>query len=199
VSVARRTAIARHLAWMMDFLHHHHEAEDSGLYPLLLDHDPDAAALLEEMDAEHQAIHPATDALVERARAFEAGTTTAAEVVAAVEDLERSLLPHLEHEEQILMPRVSAALTHKEWTEWETADNVAHKSKKQLADEAHWLLDNIDPAGRDIVEHVVPPVPRFILIRLLGGAYRRKRSALWDGTAAADVPSLSLAVLGARA
>jgi hypothetical protein len=42
------------------------------------------------------------------------------------------------------------------------------------------------------VRHLVPPVPRFILIRLMGGSYRRRRAALWDGTRAAEVPSLAI-------
>jgi len=31
----RRVAIADHARWMMDFLHHHHQAEDTGLWPLI--------------------------------------------------------------------------------------------------------------------------------------------------------------------
>jgi hypothetical protein len=32
---ARRTALAEHLLWMMQFLHDHHAGEDDGLYPLV--------------------------------------------------------------------------------------------------------------------------------------------------------------------
>jgi hypothetical protein len=38
----------------------------------------------------------------------------------------------------------------------------------------------------------VPAVPRFILVKLLGGAYRRRRALLWDGTPAAAVPPLTV-------
>jgi hypothetical protein len=36
----RRTALAEHVIWMMDFLHHHHSGEDAGLYPLVVRRNP---------------------------------------------------------------------------------------------------------------------------------------------------------------
>ena len=63
---------------------------------------------------------------------------------------------------------------------------------KQLADEGHWLIDNLDPERRDIVVHLVPAVPRFILLTFLGGPYKKKATLLWGGTPAAAVPSLSV-------
>ena len=62
---------------------------------------------------------------------------------------------------------------------------------KQLADEGHWLVDNLDPERRDFVVHLVPAVPRFILLNFLGGPYKKKATLLWGGTPAAAVPSLS--------
>ena len=64
----RRTALAEHLIWMMGFLHHHHEGEDDGLYPLVVRRNPAAAELVERMDADHGTITPAMDALVAAAR-----------------------------------------------------------------------------------------------------------------------------------
>ena len=67
----QRRAIARHLAWMMGFLHAHHESEDAGLYPVVRDRRPDAAALLDRMDADHRAVAPRVAApLVAAARRF---------------------------------------------------------------------------------------------------------------------------------
>ena len=34
----QQQAIARHLTWMMGFLHYHHRSEDEGLYPLVRFH-----------------------------------------------------------------------------------------------------------------------------------------------------------------
>ena len=63
---------------------------------------------------------------------------------------------------------------------------------KQLADEGHWLIDNLDPERRDFVVHLVPAVPRFVLVNFLGGPYKKRSALLWGGTPAADVPSLSV-------
>jgi hypothetical protein len=76
--------------------------------------------------------------------------------------------------------------------------NVGPKSKQQLAFEGHWLIDNATADDRNTVIHVVPPVPRFLVLNFMGGAYRKRRAALWDGTAAVDVPPLTLAELAKR-
>ena len=62
----RRKALAEHAIWLMDFLHHHHTGEDEGLYPLVVRRNPDAAALCERMDVDHDTITPAMDGLARR-------------------------------------------------------------------------------------------------------------------------------------
>lgn len=42
------------------------------------------------------------------------------------------------------------------------------------------------------VPSLVPPIPRFVMLHLLGGAYRRTRRACWSGTPAADIDSTPL-------
>ena len=54
----RATALAEHVTWMIGFLHHHHQSEDDGLWPLLLAKDPQAATLIEEMESDHRVISP---------------------------------------------------------------------------------------------------------------------------------------------
>jgi iron-sulfur cluster repair protein YtfE (RIC family) len=190
---ARRAGLAGHVLWMMHALHLHHEGEDVGLYPMVLRNDPSTRPLLDDMDADHQRIDPAIDRLSEAARAFAASAPGARDgLVAALGDLEDVLLPHLEREETVMMPVVSGCVSQQEWDDWNEQVNVKPKPMMLLAEEGHWILDNLDDEGRAQVVALVPPVPRFVLIRLLGGRYRRKRRLLWDGTAAAAVPSLSL-------
>lgn len=193
---ARRVALAAHLQWMMDFLHHHHSGEDDGLYPLLLAESPGTAGILQDMDREHAAVHPDMDRLRAAAERLAADPSAQSETLAAVVALEASLLPHLEREELELMPLVTAALTTRQWEDWDQEFNVRPKQKKQLAEEGHWLLDGADEEGYAVVSALVPPVPRFIILKLLGGPYRRKREALWAGTPAQDIPSLTLAGAG---
>ena len=49
----RAAAIAEHLAWLTAFLEAHHRSEDLGLYPVVRERDPGAAALLDEMARDH--------------------------------------------------------------------------------------------------------------------------------------------------
>jgi hemerythrin-like domain-containing protein len=190
---ARRRALAEHLVWMMDFLHHHHEGEDSGLYPLVRAKDAKLGAILDSMNSEHEAIVPAMDEVKVAARSWAQDPTIAPRVLAAIEGLDVVLGPHLKHEEEEMMPLVETVVTQREWHEWDQATNVGPKSNKQLAFEGHWLIDNTTVRDRSTVVHLVPPVPRFFLVNFMGGAYQKRRAALWDGTPAVDVPALTLA------
>ena len=89
-----------------------------------------------------------------------------------------------------MMPVVSASITEREWREWDEEFNLKPKGLRELAMDGHWILDGLEGPGREHIETLVPPVPRFILLRLLGGPYQRRRAALWDGTPAAEVPSI---------
>jgi hypothetical protein len=196
----RRTAIAEHLLWMMDFLHHHHSGEDDGLYPLVVRRNPESAGLVEQMDGDHATITPAIDGLVAAAKRHLADPASPDDaLVAAIDGLTDVLNPHLEREETVMMPVVSQSITEGEWRQWDEEFNLKGKGLKGLAEEGHWVIDGLDAESRDHVEHLVPPVPRFILIKLMGGSYRRKRARLWDGTPAGDVPSLSIGAAKERA
>jgi len=185
VAEPRRTALAEHLVWMMGFLHEHHEAEDTGLFPLALAKDPTLAGLVEEMDVEHAAIVGAMDAVTAAARSWTGRPGEQDRLTRTLESLEDVLLPHLAHEETVLMPRIAEVLTQREWLAWDQETNVKPKKPTQLAFEGHWLIDSATPDVRSKVVSLVPPVPRFVLVHLLGGPYRRRRAALWDDTAAA--------------
>jgi hemerythrin-like domain-containing protein len=187
----RRTALAEHAIWLMDFLHHHHSGEDEGLYPLVVRRNPAAAELCELMDADHHTITPAMDALRAAAHRHlaEPGSPDA-DLLAAIAALEEPLVPHLAREELEMMPVVSASISHAEWVAWHEA--MIHGSMRELAFEGHWLLDGLDAENTAIVVGPVPAVPRFILVRLLGGAYGRRRALLWGGTPAVAVPPLAV-------
>jgi hemerythrin HHE cation binding domain-containing protein len=192
---ARRAALAEHLIWMMDFLHHHHEGEDNGLYPLVRAKDAALGEILDSMNSEHEAIVPAMDEVKTAARSWAKDPTQTPRVLAAIEALNDVLAPHLKHEEEEMMPLVQQAVSQREWQEWDQATNVGPKSSKQLAFEGHWLIDNTTAEERNTVVHQVPAVPRFFLLNFMGGPYRKRRAALWDGTPAVGVPSLTLAAV----
>ena len=111
----RRTALADHVRWLMDFLHHHHTNEDDGLYPLVLERNPAAGDLLAVMDADHHRITPRILELDVAARSYaSASPGSDAALLAAVQDLETDMCPHLEREEREMMPVVSESITNRE-------------------------------------------------------------------------------------
>jgi hemerythrin-like domain-containing protein len=193
----RRTGLADHVLWMMHALHVHHHGEDIGLYPMVLRNDPATRELVEDMDADHQRIDPAIAVLEDAARAFRADPEARIDLLSALAALDDVLLPHLEREESVMMPVVSNCVSQQEWDDWNQEVNVKPKGVLYLAEEGHWVLDNLDDESRALTVELVPPVPRFVILRLLGGKYRRKRALLWDGTPAERVPSLSLDLVAA--
>ncbi|MEU8226303.1 hemerythrin domain-containing protein [Kribbella sp. NPDC048915] len=188
----RRQALGEHTAWMMHTLHRHHSGEDAEVWPEMRRRNPAAGALLDRMDADHRQIAEPMDELESVGSRFGAGTADASELLAAVARLKEPLLPHLAREEQEMMPVVAQSMTHREWHALTQRAFVKGKPVKELAMEGHWVLDNAPTRDRDRMVTVLPAVPRWVLLNLMGGPYRRKRETLWAGTPAADLAPLSI-------
>src|SRR6266540_5616459 len=103
---AQRSAIGEHLVWMTEFLHAHHHGEDSGLWPLVRSRDPRAQPLLEEMEAAHARVAPLVQDCVAAARRYGSDSSGDARVdlLGALTRLVDVLLPHLQREEDEMMP-----------------------------------------------------------------------------------------------
>ena len=175
----QRAAIAEHLGWLMAFLEAHHRSEDVGLYPVVREREPGAAALLDDMARDHEAIAPAIVEL-ERAAARCADGDECEPLVDALDAVTDVLLPHLQREEDEVMPVVSRAITNAEWRAIEQRDHLDGTSMAQLGREGHWLIDDASADDRARVLGLVPPVPRFLLLYGFGPAYRRRRRACWN-------------------
>lgn len=177
----QRVALAEHVGWMLDFLHAHHTGEDAGLWPLVRERNPAAAELLDSMEADHARIAPAADAAARAGRTYAATSDDAARVglAQALDDLLAVLVPHLDREVAEAMPVVAASITNREWDAIEQEHNIKPKSTRQLAREGHWLIEDIDPEGYDVVVHKVPAALRFVLLHGFGPSYRRRARARW--------------------
>jgi hemerythrin-like domain-containing protein len=175
----RRQAVAEHLQWMMTWLHHHHEGEDEGLYPYVRARNAEAAALLDEMDADHQQILPAMAEVDRAAAAYAASASARDDVAASVGNLLDCLLPHLKREEEEMMPVVAATITDREWRELDQKHNIDPLSKKELAASGLWIIDGLEGEDYDHVAHLVPPIPRFLISKVLVRGYRRQANRRW--------------------
>jgi hemerythrin-like domain-containing protein len=178
---AQREAIAEHLEWMTRFLRAHHHTEDEGLYPMVRERKPAAGALIDQMTADHEVITPGIERVESAAASYRRSDTDAEResLLASLDDLTESLLPHLRREEDEMMPVVSATITQAELRRWDEEQNIKPKSLAQLGREGHWILDGLGPDERDLVVHLVPPIPRFVLVHGFARAYRRHVAACW--------------------
>lgn len=176
----QRKAIADHVTWMMRYLHHHHEGEDHGLWPLLRRNAPEAGPLLDTLETDHATIAEAVVGVNAAAAkyGFNGSDQARLGLLAAVGYLEQVLLPHLEREEQDAMPMVAVALTAAEWNAW-TQGFIRHKSFAELGEEGHWLLDGLDASRYQVVVSQVPANGRFILLHGFARRYRRHAMARW--------------------
>jgi len=177
----QRQALGEHVVWLMDFLHAHHTSEDEGLWPAVRAKNPAAGPLLDSLEADHQRIEPAADALRAAAKRYADSTEDDARtgLVAAIDELGDVLFPHLDREVGEAMPVVSQTISHAEWVAIEQKYNLKPKRLSQLGFEGHWLLDGIDAEGYAVVTHTVPAIPRFVLVHGFGRAYRRRAAAVW--------------------
>ena len=101
------------------------------------------------------------------------------QLIAALDQLAEVLLPHLQREEDEMMPVVSTAVTNREWRALEDEYNLEPKSFVELGLEGHWLIDDADPEDRQAVLSLVPPIPRFLLLHGFARSYRRRAAACW--------------------
>ena len=139
------------------------------------------------MDDDHREIARSIDAVEAAASAYGQSDEppARARLVAAIGELNEVLLPHLQREEEQVMPIVSEALTEAEWLAIEHEHNVKPKGIAQLGKEGHWLIDDASAEDRAKVLGLVPAVPRFVLLHGYGRSYRRGRDACWRPSAAA--------------
>jgi hemerythrin-like domain-containing protein len=118
-AAGRSAAPAASLTELRDFLvaalKHHHESEDDVQCPRLLAADPAAGAGLAALSVEHDALDAALDAL----QATEVSDRTALTGTAkAVRDLVHQ---HLDAEEPVLFPALTATMTDDDWAEFSRA------------------------------------------------------------------------------
>lgn len=141
------------------YLSIHHTAEDRTLWPPIRRRagaDPERAALLDAMEAEHAALDPLVAAVD-----AQLASGNVAELRATVEKLAAVLATHLENEEVKGLPLVDAVLTEKEWEDFGESQRAA-VGVKGAAQFFPWLLDGAPAGVEDKVLALVPPPIRFL-------------------------------------
>jgi hypothetical protein len=70
-------------------------------------------------------------------------------------------------------------ITEQQWRDWDQANNVKPLGPRELAFTGNWLLDGLDAGDQAIVAALVPPVPRWVIRRVLVRGYRRAMFGCW--------------------
>jgi hemerythrin-like domain-containing protein len=151
------------LAELRDFLvaalHHHHETEDSLLWPTLCAAVPDAAAALDGLSHEHEKLDAALHALAAAPVPETGKREQLAVAAAAVRDLVHQ---HIDHEEPILFPALRSHLSEQEWLAF--SQKVVATSPQQGA---HLQVGLMQEAGspedlQTVLTHLPKPLQEAI-------------------------------------
>ncbi|MGI5184619.1 hemerythrin domain-containing protein [Dactylosporangium sp. CA-152071] len=120
---ARAKAIAGYLETLCDGIHHHHQAEDDVLWPVL-EASAGAEVDLRELTEDHRQLDPLLDAIRRDARALAVtpGDRDAAERLAGALGVLRDMLDeHIEDEERTLFPVIHRYVSDADWNKVEAA------------------------------------------------------------------------------
>ena len=154
-------------------LHHHHETEDDTIFPALLAVRPDLDDLVRRLEDDHQQLILTMDEVDAAVIALEQEPETArqrvlGEALVAVRD---AFFPHLDIEDETILPAIVAAIPPKEW---ERIDKDALKSipRKHLATSVG-ALDEIIQGKAPADRPPPPPIPIRVMLAL---SWRKKWS-----------------------
>lgn len=144
-------------------LHGHHEAEDNGVFPSVIDK---VRATVERLSADHRQIDPL---LARGDAAFEALPRTE-DALAVIRELRALLAPHLDLEEREIIPFLRGA---KEFPAPESEEMA-----KMYAEGFSWAMDGIALEVLDRVLEMLPPSLRA-RIPAARAAFEERCSRVW--------------------
>lgn len=157
----RAAAVGGHVLFMADFLQAHHASEDELLWPLLRERAPEAQALIEDLEGQHERVHALMDTARVQAQAWIAspGNQERAALHTTLIALEKELLHHLAVEEQQGLPLVERDLSEEEWFA------VGEHSRgsfppDQLVIALGLILDNTSNERGEVILSAMPPEAR---------------------------------------
>ncbi len=116
-SAARVTFLADHIDFGLAMLHVHHGGEDELVYPKLIERAPEQRAVIEQTEHQHQEIATALEVASAACKAWRQrpGAETGEAVASALDQLNSVVQPHLDDEEQKVVPLAAVTLPQMEW------------------------------------------------------------------------------------
>ncbi|SOD98629.1 hemerythrin domain-containing protein [Blastococcus haudaquaticus] len=175
---ARAQALARAYENLRTELTHHHEGEDTYIFPMLGSVGVDQG-LLDAMESEH---HAMAEALTETAAAMStvARSGSAADAAAAQASVVRTrevVERHLQHEENELEPQLAP---HVESPEWKAVEKKLRSQPLGVAGRFFaWLTDGMSDEHRAFLKKTVPSPVVTVLAKTFGRRYYKDVAPTW--------------------
>lgn len=167
-------------AWrnLRDQLRHHHEQEDTILFPVMVHLGIDSA-LVEVLESEHQAMARALGE-IDTAMGSYVTSASAPDAADAADAVRRGTVvveQHLAHEEEELEPLVRQ---HLESSEWKAAMRQIRKQPPRRAGWFFaWVEDGASPEAQQFLASEVPAPIRVLFVRVFGRGYQRSIASVW--------------------
>jgi hemerythrin-like domain-containing protein len=182
-SPARVTFLADHIDLALAGLHSHHADEDALLYPKLIERAREQAPMTEQVEHEHEVISTALDAASAACATWRErpSAQTGEALAAALDHLNEVVQPHLDDEEQKVVPLAAVMLTQQEWDALGKAGmRSVPRRKRGIA--AGMMLDALDDEERAYMLKSVPAPMRLLLPLMVERPWRKYAATLRTGT-----------------
>jgi len=182
-SPERVTFLADHIDLIVGGLHTHHVDEDALLFPKLIERVPEQAAMTEQVEHQHEAIATAMDASLVACAAWRhrPSAETGEALAAALDHLNAVVQPHLDDEEQKVVPLAAVTLTQQEWDALgKRGMNSIPRNKRGVA--AGMMLETLDADDRAFMMKEVPAPLRMLFPLLVTRPWKKYAATLRTGT-----------------
>lgn len=111
----RKVAVADHLTMLLHILHHHHQIEDSMLWPKLTARAVGETPVPDTMSGEHARLATLLDEVAAATEAWQTAPGNSESLTGPLEALDGPLNTHLDHEERDALPLCARYIDQVEW------------------------------------------------------------------------------------
>jgi hemerythrin-like domain-containing protein len=182
-SPGRVTFMADHIDLILGGLHSHHQDEDELLYPKLIERAPEQAPVTEQVEHEHQVIATALDTAMAACATWRRrpSAETGEALAAALDHLNEVVQPHLDDEEQKVVPLAAVTLTQQEWDAMgKRGMNSVPRNKRGIA--AGMMLEPLNADDRAYMMKHVPAPVRMLFPLMVDRPWKKYANTLRNGT-----------------
>lgn len=179
---ARVARVGDHVAWLLGFLHHHHDGEDRLLWPLLRARaGAELAPLVDTMESQHEAIARLVHDIEAVLPAWRSQPASAPDLADRLEELHAGLLEHLALEEREVLPIAAEHVTPQEWARLGEEGMAAIPGKERPRVLGMFMLEG-DPAAIRSMLSTAPLPLRLLMPRIAPRSYASYSRRVHAGT-----------------